>query len=80
VNHAPPAPALWEAASLPATGYHFVRFAPGWYGAWHPLPRRRIFFVLKGKTETEASGGTGRPVPPGRAPGRGPRRAAAGAR
>jgi len=43
---------------FPATGYHFTRVQPGWYGDWHPVPRRQVFILLQGEMEIEASDGT----------------------
>jgi hypothetical protein len=56
-NYAAPAPPLWVSASFQASGYQFLRFLPGWYGDWHPVPRRQMFIFLKGESEGETSDG-----------------------
>jgi hypothetical protein len=56
-NYAPPAPPIWVSASFQASGYQFLRFLPGWYGDWHPVPRRQMFIFLKGESEGETSDG-----------------------
>ena len=30
---------------------------PGWYGDWHPAPRRQLLFTLSGKLDVEVSNG-----------------------
>jgi len=57
VNYAPPAPPLWASAFFPAVSYQFLRTPPGWYGDWHPAPRRQVLFFLKGEVEAETSDG-----------------------
>ena len=64
-NYAPPAPAAWASAFFAATEYHYLSVPPGWYGDWHPVPRRQLFFILKGQTETKMSDGTRRRSGPG---------------
>ena len=65
VNYAPPAPPAWVSAFSPATEYHYLSAPSGWYGDWHPVPRRQLFFVLKGAMEGEVSDGTRRRFRPG---------------
>jgi len=43
----------WCAAGSPA--YAFSTAAPGWFGDWHPTPRRQFFFLLSGEIEGEVS-------------------------
>jgi hypothetical protein len=64
-NYAPPAPPMWPSAFFPASGYHFLSAPPGWYGDWHPVPRRQLFLVLKGQIEAELGDGTRRLSGPG---------------
>ena len=63
-NYAPPAPAAWASAFFPATEYHFLSVPPGWYGDWHPVPRRQLFFYLRGESEVELGDGTRRRLVP----------------
>ena len=62
---APPAPPLDVSPLLPATGILFVRFPPGWYGDWHPTPRRQFFVFLAGEFRGETSDGDQRRFGPG---------------
>ena len=64
-DFAPPAPPLHLSPVVPATGFAFVRFPAGWYGDWHPTPRRQIFFYLAGELEGETSDGERRRFGPG---------------
>ncbi len=66
-DFAPPAPPLYLSEVVPATGFAFVRLPAGWYGDWHPTPRRQIFFYLAGEVEGETSDGERRRFGPGSA-------------
>ena len=57
VNYAPPAPALNLSELFPATQYAFLHQRAGWFGDWHPSPRRQILCLLAGKQEVETSNG-----------------------
>ena len=35
----------------PAAVYGFLSSPPGWYGDWHPTPRRQMLFYLAGEIE-----------------------------
>ena len=65
VDFAPPAPPLDVSAFAPAAAYGFVGSPPGWYGDWHPTPRRQIIFYLTGEVEAETSDGEVRRFGPG---------------
>jgi hypothetical protein len=41
----------------PATRYTFCVFPSGWYGDWHPTPRKQIMFLLSGEIEMQVSDG-----------------------
>jgi len=41
----------------PATRYGFILFPSGWFGDWHPTPRKQVFFVLSGELEGRVSDG-----------------------
>ena len=65
VDFAPPAPPMYLSAFTPATQFGFVGAPLGWYGDWHPSPRRQIFFSLSGESEIEVSDGEVRRYGPG---------------
>ena len=65
VNFAPPAPPVNLSPFSPATQYGFLVGPPGWYGDWHPTPRRQIIFYLAGDIEAETSDGEVRRFGPG---------------
>ena len=54
---APPAPPLFASEFNAAQAYGFIRAAPGWFGDWHPAPRRQFLFYLGGDSELEVSDG-----------------------
>ena len=64
-DYAPPAPALWASASSPAATYQLVSGPAGWYGDWHPVPRRQFFYYLKGQSGVELGDGSTRHLRPG---------------
>ncbi len=64
-SYAPPAPPLSVSDFFPAKGYHFLSPPPGWYGDWHPVPRRQVFLVLRGEVGVETSDGSRRRFGPG---------------
>ncbi len=57
VDYAPPAPPLNLSAFNPATQYAICVAPPGWFGDWHPTPRRQIIFYLSGEAEVKVSDG-----------------------
>ncbi len=65
VDYAPPAPPLDVSVFTPAAAYGFLRGPAGWYGDWHPVPRRQIMFYLAGELDVEASDGEVRRIGPG---------------
>ncbi|WP_157200188.1 cupin domain-containing protein [Methanogenium cariaci] len=40
-----------------ADQYAFGRIPPGWFGTWHPTPRRQFFFQSAGEVEVKVSDG-----------------------
>jgi mannose-6-phosphate isomerase-like protein (cupin superfamily) len=60
VDFAPPAPAVNISDFLAATQCGFLSCPPGWFGDWHPSPRRQFFFFLAGRAEFSASDGEAR--------------------
>jgi hypothetical protein len=62
---APPAPPVELSPPLPATRCLFAGFPEGWYGDWHPVPRRQLICFLTGIVEAQASDGEVRVFRPG---------------
>lgn len=65
VDFAPPAPPLDVSKFNPATQYGFLKADTGWFGDWHPAPRRQIMLYLSGEIEAEVSDGEIRRFGPG---------------
>lgn len=65
VNFAPPAPPLHLSAAFAAERMVFLGAPQGWFGDWHPAPRRQVFTFLSGEFEVEASDGERRRFVPG---------------
>ncbi|MCW4019096.1 MAG: hypothetical protein NWF00_10540 [Candidatus Bathyarchaeota archaeon] len=57
VNFAPPAPPLDLSSFMPVSQMVFFRTPSGWYGDWHPAPKRQFFCCLSGEIELTASDG-----------------------
>ena len=57
VDFAPPAPPLNLAA--PIDSEHMILFSVpvGWFGDWHPAPRRQFYIQLSGELEIQVSDG-----------------------
>lgn len=51
VDFAPPAPPLFLAAPVDAERVVFCQFPAGWFGDWHPAPRRQFFIQMSGELE-----------------------------
>jgi hypothetical protein len=54
---APPAPPFDLSAARPATRMLFATLPVGWFGDWHPAPRRQFFLQLTGEVEVVVSDG-----------------------
>lgn len=56
-EYAPPAPAF--ETSEPIATAHTVLFSvpAGWYGDWHPSPRRQLYIPVSGQLQIEVSDG-----------------------
>jgi len=65
VDYAPPAPPLEASESIPASGVVLASFRSGWFGDWHPTPRRQLYFSLSGRLEVGVSDGEVRIFEPG---------------
>jgi quercetin dioxygenase-like cupin family protein len=65
IDFAPPAPPISVTDAWGAEGVVIISSPSGWYGDWHPTPRRQLTFVLKGLLEVEVSDGEMRKFGPG---------------
>ena len=65
IDYAPPAPPLDVSAPFPAEQALVFEFPAGWFGDWHPSPRRQLYFNLGGRLEVEVGDGEVRRVGPG---------------
>ncbi len=53
-DFAPPAPPVDLSSYTPVSKLVFFRIPSGWFGDWHPAPKRQFFCCLKGKVELTA--------------------------
>jgi len=65
VDFAPPAPPLNLSPPVATTQCIFCALRAGWFGDWHPTPRRQFFFQFSGELEVEVSDGEVRHFLPG---------------
>jgi hypothetical protein len=65
VDFAPPAPPISVSAIMEAENVSIISSPPGWFGDWHPVPRRQFIIVLSGELEVEVSDGEKRLFGPG---------------
>ncbi|MEA2026166.1 MAG: hypothetical protein U9O18_05705 [Chloroflexota bacterium] len=64
-EYAPPAPPLEVSEPIPVTNVVLASFRAGWFGDWHPTPRRQLYFNLTGRLEVGVSDGEVRILEPG---------------
>jgi hypothetical protein len=64
---APPAPPLKISKVIKSSKLVFLSAEPGWFGDWHPAPRRQFMLYLQGEIEAEVSDGEIRRFGPGSA-------------
>jgi len=64
-TYAPPAPPIDVSGSFPAQRAVLFEIPAGWYGDWHPTPRRQLYFNLGGYLEVEVADGEVRRLGPG---------------
>ena len=64
-DHAPPAAPFFTADPVAATQYVFFRIPPGWAGAQHPTPNRRLVICLTGVLRFIGSTGEALTLRPG---------------
>ena len=65
VDYAPPAPPISVSKVQETESVQFISSPPGWYGDWHPGPRRQFMFCLSGELEVKVSDGETRRFGPG---------------
>jgi len=61
VDFAPPAPAV-DLSEIRDAGFGFVQAPVGWFGDWHPAPRKQIMCILSGSLEVQVSDGEHRTI------------------
>lgn len=64
-NFAPPAPPLNLSEFKESKKYGFVIAPSGWFGDWHPTPKRQLFVYISGRIEAQVSDGEVRVFGPG---------------
>lgn len=57
VNFAPPAPPVGLSDYMPASQMVFFHIPSGWFGDWHPAPKRQFFCCLTGEAELTTTDG-----------------------
>jgi quercetin dioxygenase-like cupin family protein len=57
VNFAPPAPPVDLSTYTAASQLVFFRLPVGWFGDWHPAPKRQFFCCLSGQLQITVSDG-----------------------
>jgi hypothetical protein len=62
---APPAPPVGISEPIAADQALFFHFPAGWYGQWHPVPRRQYYVQTTGELEVQVSDGEIRRFHPG---------------
>jgi hypothetical protein len=57
VNFAPPAPPVGLSEYISASKMVFFSIPSGWFGDWHPAPKKQFFCCLSGGAELTAGDG-----------------------
>jgi hypothetical protein len=65
VDFAPPTPKLNLSTFKEAKNYAYIIAPAGWYGDWHPTPKRQVLVYISGKIEATVSDGEVRVFGPG---------------
>ncbi len=56
-DFAPPAAPLGVSTVQATESLSFLTYPAGWYGDWHPAPRKLMVFILAGRVEVEVGDG-----------------------
>lgn len=64
-QYAPPAPPFDLSGTMQAESARFFSLVVGWFGDWHPAPRRQLYVNLGGVLEVGVSDGEVRRLGPG---------------
>jgi hypothetical protein len=64
-DYSPPAPPLRVSAHQSASGVIAIDFPAGWYGDFHPAPKRQWMIIVAGTLEIGVSDGEKRICPAG---------------
>ena len=64
-DYAPPAPPISVTDFVGVEGFVVISSPAGWFGSWHPAPRRQYMFCLSGILEVEVTDGEIRRFGPG---------------
>jgi hypothetical protein len=64
-DYAPPAPPISVTESMKADGFVIISSPAGWFGDWHPAPRRQYMICLSGTLEVKVTDGEVRRFGPG---------------
>lgn len=56
-NFAPPSPPAHVSEPVTAAQMLFVRLPAGWFGDWHPAPKRQFGILVEGELEVTVSDG-----------------------
>jgi hypothetical protein len=59
-DFAPPAAPMHASEFQTATRYGFLSSPTGWFGDWHPAPKRQVALCLAGAIEVQVSDGESR--------------------
>jgi hypothetical protein len=65
VDYAPPATPFDVSDPFPASRAVLFSVPAGWFGDWHPTPRRQLYFALSGQLEIGVTDGEVRVFVPG---------------
>lgn len=65
IEYAPPAAPFDVSDPFPASRAVIFSLPAGWFGEWHPTPRRQLYFALAGQLEVTVSDGEVRVFLPG---------------
>ena len=64
-DYAPPAPPISVTDVIKADGFVIISSPVGWFGDWHPAPRRQYMICMSGTLEVEVTDGEVRRFGPG---------------